>query len=124
MEKKTNAKVAAPKTNGKKAAPKTAAPAKAAEKKIEKRAAGPLGKTTGKSRTAWFVDFFATHKGKIPADDKILMIAVKEFGEGNVGKGTVFTPTQMRGWFNCFCKRGSRGLTKKDMILETSEVTA
>ena len=117
MKKNGNAKVDAQKKNGKKAVPPKQA--KTAEKKIVKRPAGPLGKTTGKPRTGWFMDFIREHRDKMPPDDRILEIAVKEFGKENVGKGTVFTPKQMRGWWNCFCKRGSRGLTKKDMIVET-----
>ena len=98
---------------------KTAAP-KATEKMIAKRsAAGPLGKTSGKSRTGWFMNYFKSHKGKIPTDDKILADAVKEFGAEHVGPPTVFTPTQMRGWFNTFCRRSERGLTPKDSITET-----
>ena len=103
-----------------KAAAKTATPekAKAAKKKI---AAGPLGKTTGKPRTTWYMDYFRSHKANLPTDDKILAAAVAEFGQGHVGAGTVFQPKTMRSWWNTFCRRGSRGLTAKDAIVQTVE---
>ncbi len=93
--------------------------AKAAEKKVATQAKNPLGKTTKMTRTMWFMNFFKTHKGKIPVDEKILAAAIAEFGQGHVGPGTVFTARQMRGWHNTFCRRGERGLTPKDAITET-----
>lgn len=102
---------AAAKANGKKAVEKSAPPKKEAAKSDR-----PLGKTTGMTRAAWFMDFIRGHKDNLPADEKILEKAVAEFGDKVVGPGTSFTPAAMRSWWNTCCRRGTSGLTKKDMI--------
>ena len=74
-----------------------------------------IGKTTGKTRMAWFLNALKENFTKKLSDEKIDTLAAHEFGLENIpGKKGTFCASHMRGSFNSYRKCGRYGLSMSD----------
>jgi hypothetical protein len=111
MKKGNGKALEAKKTNSKKADEISIPPGK--EMKAKKESTRLVGKTTGMTRMAWFLDVLRKNREAKLSDEKIDAMAVKEFGTKNIpGENGTFSADHLRGWFT-YCAKAGRGGVKK-----------